>query len=191
MSSLAQEPADAEYENIPRSAIRTKLVDIALPAADAHDNRTWKGYPSPQMSSRNRSLTAGRRARTARLPRSRRCGCGSRKRATHFRRHGVGVAAHEDRRPLLNQLPDFVLVGQHLVLDMPAPVHGLAGKHGVQAHHPAFLEIAQLVFVNVVLRVAAAEEQHEGVRRPPPDPASRPALAGNRGTALGRFRHRP
>jgi len=80
--------------------------------------------------------------------------------APHSRRYGVGVAAHEDRRPLLNQLPDFVLVGQHLVLDVAAPVHGLAGKHGVQAHHPAFLEIAQLVFVNVVLRVAAAEEQH-------------------------------
>ena len=32
--AFAQEPADAEYDNMPRSAIATKLVDIVLPASE-------------------------------------------------------------------------------------------------------------------------------------------------------------
>jgi hypothetical protein len=59
---FAQEPEDAEYENIPRSAIRTKLVDIVLPAVEIPTiiilEREWSATRTYLISSMRRRGSA-------------------------------------------------------------------------------------------------------------------------------------
>ena len=66
----------------------------------------------------------------------------------------------------LDEVPDLVVAVQHLVLHVLAPVLGAGGEHGAHRRPRELGQLAQLVGVElVVLRVAAAEEQHRGRHR--------------------------
>ena len=86
--------------------------------------------------------------------------------APHPGCEGAGVAADVDGRVLLDEVPDLVLVGEHLVLGVLAPFPWLPGEGRVDPDVCGFLEFAHFVGVEVVvLGVPAAEEQQRRGQR--------------------------
>ena len=58
---------------------------------------------------------------------------------------GAGVAADVDGRVLLDEVPDLVLVGEHLALGVLAPFPWLSGEGRVDPDARGFLEFAHFV----------------------------------------------
>ena len=57
---FAQDPAEAEYQEMPRNSIATGLVDFILPVAESRQDRRFKAHRVRQPSRSATTETAGR-----------------------------------------------------------------------------------------------------------------------------------